>query len=384
MIESVPVPPPLLLFAVTEDWYFCSHRLPLARAAKAAGFRVAVATRVREHRSRILAEGFELHEVEGLRRGLPVWQELATVLELIKLYRTLRPAVAVHVSLKPIVIGGLAARLGGDPAVLNILTGLGFVFTSRTLKAAALRLPIAAALRALIVRPHSETIVQNAEDLSLLLQAVPAAKTSAAVVHGSGVDCARFMPLPEPSGRFTAAAVCRMLGDKGVLEIVEAARLLRQRGKAYRILLVGPVDLLNPTAISETDLRAWTKEGIVEWLGPSTDVREIWKVAHAAVLPSHREGLPMALLEAAACGRPIITTDTTGCKEVVEDGLNGLLVPLRAPEALAEAIEALASDREGCRRMGAAGRARVEECFSERVVVSQTMEILLRLAANRA
>lgn len=383
MVEFNPVPPPLILFVVTEDWYFWSHRLALARAARAAGFRVAVATRVQEHRARILGEGFELHEVPNLQRGLPAWREPATIAGLARLYRTLRPAAAVHVALKPVVIAGLAARLGGNPPILNILTGLGYVFTSPSPKARFLRPPISAALRALIVRPGVETIIQNAEDRSLLLSAVPAAEKSTTLIHGSGVDCQRFVPLPEPDGPFTAAAVCRMLGDKGVRDLVDAARILHQRGKVYRILLVGPVDSLNPTAIPEAELRAWTKEGVVEWRGRCEDVRNIWKVAHAAVLPSHREGLPKALLEAAACGRPIITTDTTGCKEVVEHGLNGLLVPLRAPEALADALEALAGDPEGRRRMGAAGRKRVEERYSERLVIAETMEIVQRLAAGQ-
>ncbi|MBI3299578.1 MAG: glycosyltransferase family 4 protein [Elusimicrobia bacterium] len=373
------MPPPLLLFVVTEDWYFCSHRLPLARAAKAAGFRVAVATRVQDHRERILAEGFELHEIPALQRGLGGWREPRTLLALIQLYRRLRPAAAVHVALKPVVIAGLAARIAGPPPILNIMTGFGFLFTSRSLKAALLRRPITAVLRAVIDRPGSTTIVQNDEDRELLFQAVPGAVSRSALVRGSGVDCERFTPLPEPAGPFTAAAVCRMLGDKGVRDLVEAGRLLRRRGQACRILLVGPTDPLNPTAIPERELRAWTKEGVVEWLGPREDVKEVWRMAHAAVLPSHREGLPKALIEAAACGRPIIATDTTGCKEVVEHGKNGLLVPLRDPSALADALQALARDPEGRRRMGAAGRLRVEERYAEGVVVSQSLELIERL-----
>lgn len=375
---------PLALIVVTEDWYFCSHRLPLARALRDAGYRVEVATRLGRHEGAIRAEGFEIHPLPSLQRGLAVWREPGNVLKLMGLYRRLRPALLVHVALKPVFLGGLASLFAGRRPTVNILTGMGFVFTSRSLKARLFRLPIAALLRFLLDSPGSRTVVQNQEDLDSLTGSgiLPRARTD--LVRGSGVDVGHFSPLSEPEGQFTAAAVCRLLGDKGIYDLVEAARLLRSGGNVVKILLVGPIDPLNPTAVKESEVAEWQRNGLVEWLGPTEDVRTVWARAHAAVLPSHREGLPKALVEAAACGRPIITTDTTGCREVVEDGKNGILVPLRDPAALAEALTRLAGQRALRTAMGAASRKRAEALFSESVVIGRLVAICQEACAELA
>lgn len=376
-------PASLALFVVTEDWYFCSHRLPFARAMRQAGYRIAVATRVDGHAEEIRREGFELHPLPALQRGLPAWREPATVLALARLYRRLHPALLVQVALKPVVLGGLAAFFAGRPATVNILTGMGYVFTSKTIKAKLLRPPISLLLRVLLDAPGIRTIVQNQEDFHTLTQGdiLPPERTR--LVRGSGVDVSRFSPLPEPEGTFTAAAVCRLLGDKGIYDLLEAARILRSRGTAMRLLLAGPIDPLNPSAVTRAEVEGWQKEGLAEWLGPTEDVREVWSRAHVAVLPSHREGLPKALVEAAACGRPIVTTDTTGCREVVDAGVSGLLVPPRDPAALALALDRLSTRRNLRRTMGAAARARAETLFSETVVVRE-MAAVAREAAEEA
>lgn len=369
------MPHPLALIVVTEDWYFCSHRLPLARALRDAGFRVAVVTRLDRHEAAIRAEGFDIHPLPVLQRGLPVWKEPGTVWALARLYSRLRPALLIHVALKPVVLGGLAALLSWRRATVNILTGMGFVFTSRALKARLFRIPISALLRLILDAPGVKTVVQNQEDYDTLTAngMLPAAR--AEIVRGSGVDIGRFSPLPEPKGPFTAAAVCRLLGDKGIYDLIEAARILRASRSMVRILLAGPIDTLNPTAVTPEEISGWQREGLVEWLGPIEDVRSVWRSAHVAVLPSHREGLPKALIEAAACERAVVTTDTTGCREAVEDGVTGILVPLKDPSALARALELLAGDPGLRKSMGEAGRKRTESLFSERVVTEQLMDL---------
>lgn len=373
---------PLALFVVTEDWYFCSHRLPLARALRDAGYRVAVATHLDRHEAAIRAEGFAIYSQPSLRRGLPVWKELGTVWDLSQLYGRLRPALIIHVALKPVALGGLAALLSWRPATLNILTGMGYVFTSLSLQARLFRIPIAGLLRLTLDAPRIRTVVQNQEDFDTLTAngILPVARTE--IIHGSGVDTNHFSPLPEPNGPFTAAAVCRLLGDKGVYDLIEAARILRSRGEAIRILLAGPIDPFNPTAVTREEVEGWQNDGLVEWLGPVADVREVWARAHLAVLPSHREGLPKALVEAAACGRPIVTTRTTGCKEVVEEGVNGSLVPVRNHERLAAALSACSKDVDRRRRMGEAGRRMAVERFSEKVVVGRLVDLCREAGAD--
>lgn len=374
------VPGRTILYIVTEDWYFASHRLPMARAAKDAGFRVVVATRVDAHRGVFESEGFELLEFPNLRRGLPFWREVSTILGLRRLIADLRPNLVHMIALKPAVFGTMAARWAGTPPVLVTFTGLGFVFTSISLQAKVLRPLVLSALRYFLRHPSVYIVAQNSEDFGLLAGAGLLSPQRSRIIHGSGVDVSHYLPLPEPEGPFTCAAACRMLGDKGIYDLVEAARLLRTRGTPVRWLLAGPADPLNPTAVPEKTLRAWSRDGLVEWLGQVADIREVWRKAHLAVLPSHREGLPKALIEAAACGRAIVATDTTGCREVVQDGVTGLLVSPRSPAQLADAVERLAKDAALRVRMGARGRLRVEEFFAETIVTAQTKELYERLA----
>lgn len=379
--DCLPLTGRKVLIVVTEDWYFWSHRLALARSLRDGGFHVVVATRVQSHGERIRSEGFELHDVPMLRRGLPGAFEVGTVVALAGLYRRLRPNLVVHVALKPVVLGALAGRLSGAPPTLNILTGMGFVFTSESLKARILRVPISAVMRSLLVHPRALAVVQNSEDFEVFTAAGVLTRPGTRLIKGSGVDANHFLPLPEPSGEFSAAVVCRMLADKGIYDVIEAARILRARRVPIRILLVGPLDPLNPTAISESELQGWKDEGLADWLGPVNDVRDVWRRAHVAVLPSHREGLPKSLIEAASCGRPIVATDTTGCREVVEDGLNGRLIPFRAPDKLAAALEELSRSPAMCRRFGLEGRRRVVEQFSEDVVIAQYRELCFEVMA---
>jgi len=345
--------PPKLLYLVTEDWYFWSHRLPMARAARAAGFEVAVATRVERHRERIEAEGFRVHPLGWRRSGNGPLATLRAVLEIAALYRRERPDIVHHVAMKPVVLGGLAAWLAGVPAVVNALTGLGFVFIGGGL----LKLPVRGLIRFVLGRRNSRLIVQNRDDHDLLVGRGFVAPGRVTVIRGSGIDTDHYTPSPEPAdGPVTVTYVGRMLEDKGVPALIEAHRLLRARGLAARLLLVGIPDPENPTTVSEATLRAWGREPGVEWRGGVADVRPVWAESHIAVLPSRREGLPKSLLEAAACGRALVATDVPGCREIARAGVNALLVPPDDPGALAGALETLIRDGSLRARFAAAGR----------------------------
>ena len=363
-----------LLFLVTEDWYFCSHRLPIARAARDAGFEVVVVTRVDTHGDTITQEGFRLIPLRMRRRSKNPIRELAAVLEIINIYRRERPDLVHHVALKPVLYGALAARITGMPAVVNALAGLGYVFSSGQLRARIIKRFVRAAFRALLNRQNSVVLLQNPDDRRMLIESKTILPERTALIRGSGVDIQRFSPSPElDDGSVMVTLVARMLRDKGILEFVEASKLLRQRGRQFRAVLVGTPDPANPTSISASQLEAWQAEGLIEWWGQQDDIPGVWAESHIAVLPSYREGLPKTLLEAASCGRAIIASNVPGCREIVQHEKNGLLVPVKDPKALADAICRLIENPELRRQMGHEGRKLVEKEFAETIVVKQTL-----------
>lgn len=364
-----------LLFLVTEDWYFVSHRLPLAVAACAAGFEVVVATRVRDKAAAIEAAGIRVIPIEMDRGGMNLPRELATLFRLWRLYRRERPDIVHHVALKPVLLGGLAARLAGVRAVVGAVAGLGFLFSGDRRASRVARL-LKWSLPGLIGRGRA--IVQNPEDAAMLADC-GVAPARIRLIRGAGVDTNCFSPQPELPGTPLVVLPARMLRDKGVAEFVEAARMLRERGVAARFALVGAPDPANPASIAETELRAWMAEGVVEWWGQREDMPEVYAACHVVCLPSYREGLPKALLEAAACGRAIVTTDAPGCREIVRDGENGLLVPVRDAAALAIALRRLLEDGALCRDMGARGREIAVTDFSVERVVRETLALYREL-----
>ena len=378
-----PERPPRLMFLVTEDWYFLSHRLPVARAARDAGFDVAVATRVADHGAAIRAEGFRLCPLPWRRRGDGALGAGRALAALAALYRNERPDIVHHVALKAVLFGGVALRLAfpgraGRPAQIAAVTGLGSGLAPATAPARLARPLLARAVR--LAAAGGAVIVQNPED-RVALTGLGIAAERIVLIRGSGVDTAHFAPLPEPLPEpagpvVTVALVARMLRSKGVQDAVAAVRRLRAQGLAIELLLAGPADPDNRDSLNEAELAALAAEPGVAWLGRVADVRTAWRRAAIAVLPtSYGEGVPKALIEAAACGRPIVATDVPGCREVVRPGETGLLVPPHDVAALAEAIAALAGDPARRQAMGAAGRRLVEREFAEEGVARQTLAL---------
>jgi len=374
-----------LLYFVTEDWYFCSHRLPIARAARDAGFEVVVATRVNAHADYITQEGFRLVPLKIRRRNRNPIQELEAILELVNIYRRERPDLVHHVALKPVLYGSFAARITGVPFVINALAGLGYVFSSDQLRAKIIKSFIRLAFRGLMNRPNSRVLLQNPDDQRLLIESKTILPELTTLIRGSGVDTQRFIPVPEPEqAPVVVTLVARMLRDKGIIEFVEAVNILRQQGVPLLAVLVGTPDAENPTSISEAQLESWQSEGWVEWWGRQEDIPAVWARSHIAILPStYGEGVPMSLIEAAACGKPIITTDIPGCREIVQHEENGLLVPVKDPVALADAIQRLIENPDQRKGMGAKGRKLVEEEFSEAIVVKKTLDLYQSMLEER-
>ena len=374
-----------ILFLVTEDWYFCLHRLPIARAARDAGFKVMVATQVKDHAQLIEREGFQLIPMKWTRRSMNPYRALSEVHQIAGIYRKYKPDLVHQIALKPSLYGSIAGIVTGVSPIVNNLAGLGQAFTSGGVFAALVRSGLVNAFRLLFRRAGTCTIVENSDDWRFLVTRVGLDKRTVALIRGIGVDVDLFQPRPENAQQTpTVTLVSRMLWPKGVGELVEATRILRGRGRQIKVQLVGIPDTSSRVAIQQEQLLKWQSEGIVEWLGYREDVPELWRHSHIAVLPSYyREGIPRSLLEAAASGRAIVTTDMPGCREIVRNGYNGLLVPPRDPVAIADALEQLLDDAELRQRMGRAGRELVENEFAEEHVVAQTLSVYRKLLDER-
>lgn len=371
-----------IIYLVTEDWVFISHRLPIARAARDAGYDVVVATRVADHGAAIEREGFTLVSLPWNRRSLNPFHELAITFQLAALYRQLKPTLVHHVAVKPALIGSLAAFLAGVDNVVNAITGLGYVFTSASSRARFLRPIVRLGFRFLLRRANSQIIVQNPDDGDVLVRECGIDPGHIRLIRGSGVDLDRFKATPEPSSPpIRATLASRMIWDKGIGDLVEAGRKLKDMGAPVTVILAGKPDPDNPASIPESQLQAWHDEGVVEWRGFVADMPRLWAESHIAVLPSfYGEGVPKCLIEAAACGRPIVAADGPGLREIVRDGDNGMLVPPHDPTALAQAIARLADDTTLRTRMGAAGRRLAETGFSDKQVAAETLAVYQSLA----
>jgi len=373
---------PRLLFVVSEDWYFISHRLPMARAARDAGFEVHVATNITAHRDAIAREGFAVHPIPFARGRLSPLASLATIRALRRLHKSVAPAIVHHVALQAAVLGSIAA-LGRPAARVNALTGLGYTFTSDSAKARIARAIIAPALRLLLDRNGVVSLVQNVDDRAALTS-IGISRTRTALIRGSGVDVTQLKPLAEPPPPFTAAFVGRLLDDKGIHALIAAHRLLRAKGMNIRLLIAGTPDPANPTSVSETEAASWNNEPGIAWLGHVADISELWAKAHIAVLPSRREGLPLSLLEAAACQRAMIASDVPGCREIVIHENSGLLFPVDDAHALAEAITQLVVAPDLRRRYAAAARTLAVENFSADVIGRNIVELYRKMLLARA
>ena len=368
---------PKLLFLVTEDWYFCSHRLPLACAARDAGFEVSVATRVRSHGKQITDAGLRLIPLGLQRSGRNPWRELAAIGEIVRIYRRIAPDIVHHVAMKPVLYGSLAAKIASVPVVVNALAGMGYVFTSNKLSAKLLRPLITLALRFLL--KNGQVILQNPDDRAALVAAGVLKTEQVTLIRGSGVDTAIFQSTSEPDGTPLVVLPARMLWDKGVGEFVAAARLLKQNGVEARFVLAGERDPDNPADIPLEQLQAWHESGNVAWLGKQEDMPSLLAQASIVCLPSYREGLPKALLEAASCGRAIVATDVPGCREAVHHNENGLLVPPRDAVALATALRLLIENPNLRRQFGLRGRERAEQEFSVEKITAETLALYREL-----
>lgn len=370
-----------ILFFANTDWYLYNFRLPLAQALKAQGHEVVCISPPGSYSARLQMAGFRWLPLPMERRSLNPWTEARLLLHLIALYRRERPDLAHHFTLKCVVYGALAARATGATAV-NAITGLGHVFTTDSFQTRLLRPPIRALLRICLNDSRSRLILQNPEDRQEFLAQRLICAEKIRLIRGSGVNTQRFQPRvgSRRPGPFRVLLATRLLWDKGVGEYVEAAKQLRREEVPIEFRLAGAPDSGNPASVPQETIAEWQRQGLITALGHVDAMEPLLADTDLMVLPSYyREGTPRSLLEAAASGLPIITTDSVGCREVVEPGVNGLLVSPRDATALADAIRHLYVDPQICQRMGQAGRAKVLAEFDERNVIEQTLAVYREL-----
>lgn len=386
----MPHTPPRFLYVGNHAGHFLTHRLPVMQAIRDAGYEVHVAASadadklenlmVPDAINKIRSMGFIYHPIPIKRSNLGLSGEIRLMFHIYQLFTTLKPDLVYLATIKPVLYGGILARLTQIPAVISMVTGLGYVFLATGLKATLLRAGVKTAYRLALGHTNMRVILQNPDDQAAFIQQKLTSAEKTVVIRGAGADIQHFTPASPPSGIPLVILPSRMLWDKGVSEFVNAATQLRQDGVQARFALVGDTDPSNLSAISRDQLQCWHDSGIVEWWGWRDDMLEIFRQAHIICLPSYREGMPKALIEAAACGKPIITTDVPGCREIVRDNFNGLLVPARNIDKLTEALKRLIENHDLRTQMGIRSREIVEKEFSTQMIIMQTLALCEQLS----
>jgi glycosyltransferase involved in cell wall biosynthesis len=368
-----------ILYNVNIPRFFVSHRLPLALAARDAGYDVHVTTSDADtaHVTTIIDSGLRYHPLPLAQHGTNPLAEAKTLAAMVQLYRQLKPAIVHHVSIKPVLYGGLAARLANIPAVVGAMSGLGYVFINDSTKSKIIRQIVKPLLKTALSHKNTAMIFQNSEDLQRFVSMGFIASENTVLIRGSGVDISRFTPTPEPDSKPVVLFAGRLMWQKGIGEFAEAARRLQHKA---RFVIVGYTEATSPDTVSQAQLEAWAHEGILEWWGKRDDMPQVFAQSHIVCLPStYGEGVPKVLIEAAACARPIVTTDTPGCRDITRHGANGLLVAPHDTDALVAALEQLIDDAPLRQRMGAIGRIIAENEFSLAYVVRETLGLYKKL-----
>jgi glycosyltransferase involved in cell wall biosynthesis len=371
---------PKLLIVVNVDWFFVSHRLAIAEAAIREGYEVHIACAFTDFRSFLEAKGLVTHQISLTRGRAGVFADLKSLRHMYELMRAEQPDLVHLVTIKPVLIGGLAARLAGVRSIVAAVSGLGYVFIAKGMAAYFRRLA-ARTLYAASLKGSAVTVIfQNPDDCRLVSAIASLKPRQVEMIPGSGVDLEIYRNIPPPSGETTFIFAARLLLDKGLREFVEAAALLRRQGLRARFIVAGERDGENAAAVSSRELQRWEQDGNVEFVGHQSDVPGLFAHAHVVVLPSYREGMPKVLLEAAACGRAVITTDVPGCRDAVIPNETALVVPPRSTGHLAAAMQKLIEDRDFCECLGKRGRVLAESRFSLESVVDRHLAIYRRLS----
>lgn len=372
-----------LLIIVNDPAFFLSHRAPVAVAAKKKGFDVHVATAYSEAAEQIISLGLNYHRIPMTRSGLNPISEIRCLVGIYKLIKDINPHLIHLVTIKPVLYGGFIARLLRVPAIVAAISGLGSVFVASSISGKIRKYFVLLIYRLSLGHKNIKVIFQNPDDKYKLLKANIVDEKDSVMIRGSGVEISSCPVIDEPEGPPIVVMAARLLKEKGVLVFVEAAKLIQAKGIKCRFFLAGTPDPGNPSSITNEEIRSWVEQGIIEALGFRSDIPDVFANAHIVTLPSfYGEGLPKVLIEAAACARPVVTTDNPGCRDAIEKNVTGLLVPTKDAIALAGAFEKLLLDKALRIQMGKAGRNLAEREFTIESVVNKHLSIYSELLAN--
>mgnify|MGYP003951063221 CR=1 FL=1 len=368
-----------LFIVVSEDWSFFSHRLSLALSAINNGFDVTVLTRVDKFDKKFKEKGINVINVNFKRSLKTPLTDFFNLIRLINIFRKEKPDIIHNVALKTILLGSIAGLFSRDSLIVNAFTGLGYVFSSDQLRARIIRIFIIPIFQLIIRRKNYWCIFQNPDDMNLFNQLGISKAERTVLIRGSGVDINEFSKKPDKNSTPVVMLASRMLWDKGIGEFVEVAKRMRRNNVEVKFVLVGAADTNNPMSIPSSTLNKWNRENYIDWKGHHNNMPEALSSASIICLPSYREGLPKVLLEAAAISRPLIATNVPGCREIVRDGYNGILVNLKDTDSLYNAIKSLVVDDKMRKKMGNNSRELVESEFSSEIINSQTLKLYERM-----
>ncbi|NKG35988.1 glycosyltransferase family 4 protein [Acinetobacter junii] len=371
-----------VVYIVNVDWFFISHRLPIAIEAINQGHEVYIFAKDTGRMDYLNSLGIKVYPISLERGSLNPFSSLSLLFDLKRKLTIIQPDVVHLVTIKPVLIGGIASILAKVPSIVYAISGLGYIFTNRMAKAKILRVGVIPLYRLALSAKNKVVIVQNSDDLRILRQYVSIPDLQTVLIPGSGVDLDKFNAHNLPLEKKVVLMACRMLADKGVYEFYRSALLLKDKYPDIRFVLVGGVDPDNPASLSEQELNEWAQRGVVEWWGHQNNMAATLREATVVVLPSYREGMPKVLLEAQALGRPVVTTDVPGCREAIEDGITGFLVEVKNENSLAVAIEKLISNDKLCEKFSHNARLRAVEKFDIKQVVKTHFEIYESLKRN--
>ena len=372
-----------IIYIVNVDWFFISHRLPIALEALKQGHEIHIFAKDTGEMDYLKSLGIKVCPINLERGSVNPLQTLKLLVDLKRKLKIIQPDIVHLVTIKPVLIGGLAAILAKVPSIVYAISGLGFIFTNTMLKAKILRLGIIPLYRLALGAKNKTVIVQNLDDLRILRQYVAIPESQTVLIPGSGVDLQQFDVQPLPLKNKTVLMACRLLADKGVYEFHRSAMLLKEKYPNVRFVLVGGIDPDNPASLTEEELNKWVEKEDLEWWGHQSNMSEVLSQATIVVLPSYREGMPKVLLEAQALGRPIVTTDVPGCREAIENGKTGFLAQVKDEQSLANAIEKLISNDELCLEFSRNARALAEKKFDIKQVVKTHMNIYENLMQSQ-